>query len=335
MHSGIPTLLVTGHHTVTMSETTIPAPGPGELLVETAWSCISPGTEGRCLAGKQHGAPAFPYIPGYSMSGVIRECGPDTAMAPGTRVFCSGTKAAGHPRLWGGHISLALADEKAVIPVPDSVGLREASGAKLAAISHHGLRLSHPLPGNTVFVIGLGPIGRFSAQLHAAAGARVIATDLSKTRRDAAENAGIEVVDPAKGLKPAFDSVAPGGADIVVDTTGSPPVLVEAAHLLRDVPWDNELHASPKLVIQGSYASMPFLPYDSLFLREAQVLIPRDSQRRDIAAVLDLMARGRLDLGPSVADGGDPAGAHAVYESLRERPDAMITAAFRWGAYSR
>ena len=44
---------------VTVEPVTIPEPGPGEVLIETAFSVMSPGTELRCLAGQQpNAAPA-------------------------------------------------------------------------------------------------------------------------------------------------------------------------------------------------------------------------------------------------------------------------------------
>lgn len=57
-------LLFAAPHQVSLGETTLPDPGPGEVLIETAFSCVSPGTELRCLAGRQVDRPPFPFIPG-------------------------------------------------------------------------------------------------------------------------------------------------------------------------------------------------------------------------------------------------------------------------------
>jgi NADPH:quinone reductase-like Zn-dependent oxidoreductase len=60
---------------VAVAPVEIPAPGPGEVLIKTVFSTISPGTELRCLAGKQPNAAPWPVIPGYSLSGHIVACG--------------------------------------------------------------------------------------------------------------------------------------------------------------------------------------------------------------------------------------------------------------------
>lgn len=317
-------LLMTAPGAVAVATTEIPEAGPGEVLVRAAWTCVSPGTELRCLAGRQEGAPPFPFIPGYALAGRVAACGEGvTGVAPGAPVFCSGTRRAAHARCWGGHVELAVIPAEDLVPVPAGLTLRAAAGAKLAAIAYHGLRLSAPQPHERVFVIGLGPIGRLSAELHALAGAEVWVTDLSARRRSAAAAAGLRIADSAETF-PA------GGADIVVDATGAAPVLATAARLLRPRPWDQQLHAPRRLLVQGSYAAPPPLPYNELFMTEAQVLVPRDSQRLDVEAVLRLAASGRLDLAAIVSDGGAPADASAIYHTLRDRPDELVTAAFRW-----
>ena len=52
-------ILFTAVQTTSLGTVGIPEPGPGEVLVRTAFSAISPGTERRCLAGLQAGAPPF------------------------------------------------------------------------------------------------------------------------------------------------------------------------------------------------------------------------------------------------------------------------------------
>lgn len=323
-------LLFTAENQVSVADLSLPDPGPGEILVATAYSCISPGTELRCLAGLQIGAPPFPFIPGYALAGTVQAVGPGVSLPVGTPVFCGGTQHASASHCWGGHLAHAVLAADAAVPIPQGVPLLAASAAKLAAIAYHGVRLSAPQPHESVAVIGLGPIGRLSAHLHALAGARVVATDLSPARRAQALAAGLEVVAPTPDLAHAFSTVFPQGADIVVDATGAPPVLATAAALARDLPWDNLLHPPARLLLQGSYAGRPPLPYEEIFMKELRVLVPRDCQRRDLVAVLDLMARGLLRPAEFITDAGSPDHAPAIYAQLRTTPDALVTAAFSW-----
>ncbi|NJM07355.1 hypothetical protein HC891_15970 [Candidatus Gracilibacteria bacterium] len=170
-------ILHTAANTVALAPVAIPEPGPGQVLVETLYSCISPGTELRCLAGQQPDAAQWPYIPGYALTGRVIAAGPETTLATGTLVFCSGTMAASVARMWGGHVSHALQYERAVYPLPSNVDPLAAALAKLAAITYHGMRLSRPQPHEQVAVIGLGPIGQLAARLHQLSGARVVAAD--------------------------------------------------------------------------------------------------------------------------------------------------------------
>ena len=325
-------LLFTAPHQVSLSETDIPDPGPGEVLIETAFSCVSPGTELRCLAGQQVNSPPFPFIPGYALSGRIIGAGPGVTMTVGTAVFASGTQHATHARLWGGHCGHIVTAVDKVVPVPDGVDLAAAATAKLAAIAYHGVRLARALPHETVVVLGLGAIGRFAAHLHALGGARVIAADLSPTRRASAQAAGLSTLDPGRDLPAAFARCCPAGADVIVDATGAPAVLGQAATLARPRPWDDHDHPHVRLVIQGSYPDTFTLPYDPLFRQEITILTPRDNQRRDLVSVLDFMARGLLrplDFIPVV---GDPSHAPDIYRALRSEPEARVSALFDWQA---
>jgi len=53
--------------------------GPDEIVCETLYSTISPGTELRMLAGHYGTAGKFPFVPGYSSVGRIVSVGSDVA----------------------------------------------------------------------------------------------------------------------------------------------------------------------------------------------------------------------------------------------------------------
>ncbi len=308
----------------------IPGPGPGEVLIETSYSCVSPGTELRCLAGKQDGSPSWPYIAGYSMTGTVKARGEGADLPEGTPVFCAGTAKAGIRRQWGGHVSLAVQPRDNVFPLPEGADLLEASIAKLAAIAYHGARLSRPLPHEKVAVAGLGPIGQLSARIHAASGARTVCADLSPERVEAARKAGLEAVVPEKGLAAAFRDVFPGGADIVVDATGFPAVLPEAIALAKEIPWDDSLTPGARFLVQGSYPDGFSIPYHAAFFKEIVFYLPRADQPRDARAVLDLMARGKLAARDLISEVRPPEEAQKVYTALRQPKGSLLTVAFQW-----
>lgn len=323
-------ILHTAVNTVALAPIELPEPGVGEVLIETMFSCVSPGTELRCLAGRQPGNTPWPYIPGYALTGVVIARGPGTTLAEGTLVFCSGTRAASHATMWGGHVSHAVQRAEAIFPLPAGVDPLEASAARLAAIAYHGLRLSRPQPHELVAVVGLGPIGQLAARLHALSGARTICTDPVATRVALAESAGLTARVLAGDLRATLGDLIGEGADVVVDATGAPAVLAEACRLARSLPWDDTPTPGARYLVQGSYAGTFPVPYDEVFLRELQLLVPRDMQPRDLGAVLDLLARKRLFARDLISAVLEPGAAPEAYAGLRERPAELLTVAFDW-----
>jgi 2-desacetyl-2-hydroxyethyl bacteriochlorophyllide A dehydrogenase len=322
-------LLAVGVDRVELVETRIPDPGPGQVVVEALLTAVSPGTEMRCLAGKQPGT-AFPFIPGYSMVGRIAARGEGVSLAEGTHVFCSGTEKADLPLLWGAHIAHALHRPEDVFVLPEGVEPIDASLAKLAAIAYRGVRLADTRPHNEVAVVGLGIIGQLSARLHALCGARVVAADIDAHRVNIAKAAGIEAMVPLQGLAASFRTLQGQGADVVVDSTGVSSLLQEAVLLAKMKPWDNSITEPARLVVQGSYAANVIFDYHQAFFRELSVLFPRDCQKRDIQAMLALLASGRLKTRDLISRVVRPADAQATYLALRAGESGLLTTVFQW-----
>lgn len=322
-------ILVTGVDRVEVADTTVPDPAGGEVMVEALYTAISPGTELRCVAGKQPGA-VFPFVPGYSMVGRISARGPGVSIAEGTMVFCSGTEKAGLPLLWGGHIGHAVKSEASVFPLPEGVDPLEAALAKLAAIAYRGVRIAGTRPHEDVAVVGLGAIGQLAARLHRLAGARVVAADVDPARVAIAESAGIAAFGSGPGLLSGFRSLQPLGADVVVDATGAAALLRETVLLARQKPYDDSLTEPVRLVVQGSYPGDISFDYHQAFFRELTMLFPRDNQPRDLRAVLGFLASGRLRIKDLISRVGTPSQAGAFYSGLRASEPGLLTAAIQW-----
>lgn len=304
-----------------------------EVLIKTAFTCISPGTELRRLRGQESvGSIAFPFIPGYSLAGKIIARGSHADVVEGTPVVSYGTaEAPGFGLGEGAHVSHAIVSADLVVPVPEGVPLLDASGAILAGIAFHGLGQSRPLAGEKVAVIGLGIIGQLAARLHAASGAYVVACDLSESRVSLAHAAGITAFVPKKTLKDAFVAFFPGGADIVVDATGVPAVVTEAIELLRNNPW-NPLRDVPRTryLVQGSYEDMFSVPYSPAYSGQVAILVPRGSQLSDWQASLELLTRKQIKIGDLISDVREPEAARQTYAELQDPLTELTTVAFRW-----
>ena len=156
---------------------------------------------------------------GYSAAGTVLEVGEGIDdLRPGDRVACAGAQFAHHA-------GIVRVPRNLVVPVPEGLGLAEASTVTLGAIALQGVRRASPTLGESFVVIGLGLLGQLTVQMLRANGCRVIGTDLDRARIALAATLGMEVgVHPDDGdevehVARLTDGI---GADGVIITAASP-----------------------------------------------------------------------------------------------------------------
>lgn len=324
-------IVFTAVNQIAVTTVNIPPLRPDEVLVQAEYSCISPGTELRCLAGTLQEALPYPFIPGYSLVGHILAVGKNGRYQAGQRVWCTGTDRAGLHCSWGGHVSHAIAPQSDIVPVPENVSSLDAVLGRLAAIAYHGLRLSRPLPHEKVAVAGLGMIGQLSARLHAIAGAEVAAADFIPNRVQLAQAAGVAAFVPDNTLADGFAAYFPAGADILVDATGRGDVAAQLIPVGRSLPEDDAPHPlGPRFLVQGGTDGAYTFPHQPAFSKEMRFLLPRDRQPLDVRAVFDLMRRGKLDISDLISDVRPPETAVTAYRDLQTRRNDFSTIVFQW-----
>ncbi|MDX2760132.1 bi-domain-containing oxidoreductase [Streptomyces europaeiscabiei] len=197
----------------------VPVPGckPDGVLVRSAYSLISTGTElmkvseaGMSMLGKArsrpdqvakvvqsvatNGVPATyrkvmgkldSYTPlGYSLCGVVEQVGTGIDdVKVGDLVACAGNEHALHAELnW--------VPKNLYAPVPDGLASRHAAFGTVGSIAMQGVRRGEPQLGDVALVIGLGLIGQLVVQLLAASGVRVVGADPDPVRCELAEHLG-------------------------------------------------------------------------------------------------------------------------------------------------
>src|SRR2546426_5620718 len=231
-------------------EVPIPELQPGGVLVRTAFSAISAGTERNTLeTGKKsllEKALARPDLVkqvmdfakangfraayqkvqgrldmdsclGYSCSGTILAVGNDvTEFQPGDRVACAGAGYASHSEI-------NFVPRNLVAKVPDSVSLEAASLTTIGAIAMQGLRQANMSFGETVVVIGAGLVGVLTMQLARAAGCRVVAVDLDASRVAQATSLGahLALLSSDSNLPMAVREFSRYGADVAIVTAAT------------------------------------------------------------------------------------------------------------------
>jgi len=201
---GPPEVLVPG-------EAPDPEPGPGQVLVETAWAGVT-FVETMVRAGRSPqpgGGPELPVILGNAVCGPVSAGEPDLV---GKVVVASLNGR-------GGYAERAVAAAGDAFPVPD--GLEPAHALALLADGRTAVGLTTlvpPRPGERVLVeAAAGGVGSLLVQLAARAGAHVIAAASSETKLARAR---------ALGAAETVDYAAPGWAvavapvDLVYDGVG-------------------------------------------------------------------------------------------------------------------
>ena len=282
---------------VTIGEVDMPSPGAGQLLCRTRLTGVSTGTETRVFRGKQEGA-VFPLIPGYENLGEVIEAGEGTSVKPGTRLIVRTQRSdpAPYTRSWGAQVSHTLTDETKLIVVPENVSDERAIYAKVSGISLHGVKRARVAAGEWVVVVGLGMIGHLVVQHCVARGAKVIAVDMAEDRLALAKAAGA-LHTLSAGDKQAVEKaheITGGGADVAFDATGIAAVIEPASLYLKARPWDDDPSKCGRLVLQGTVEEPVTIDYMALFMREIDLITPRDCDTQDMIDSLDLMAAGEL-----------------------------------------
>lgn len=148
-------------------------------------------------------------------------CGACEECAAGRYTYCARRTVA-----VGAHAERIAAPDHVLLALPDDADFAVGAlltGDALGVPYHAGRRLG-VREGQTVVVVGCGPIGLSSILLHAFRRARVIAMDLRPERRALAERAGAEVViDPTSPDPVAAVRDHNGGrlADASIEASGS------------------------------------------------------------------------------------------------------------------
>ena len=233
-----------------MVEVPVPALQRGRLLVRTAASLISSGTErmvvesgGKGLVQEARERPdlvravmgkarregllntfsavrdklAASTALGYSASGIVIGVGEDiTEFRVGDRVACAGVGFASHAE------AISVPKNLCVQLLPE-VDFEAGAFGTLGAIALQGVRLAEPTLGESVVVIGLGLVGQLTVQLLKANGCRVFGIDLDPARVDLALQLGADEAQVSgDDLKTAVMKWTRGhGADAVLITAAT------------------------------------------------------------------------------------------------------------------
>jgi L-iditol 2-dehydrogenase len=178
---------------------------------------------------------------------------------------------------------------KCIFPLPESVSWEEGAVIDPASIALHCARRGGVQPGDTVTVMGAGPVGLLAADAALALGAgRVIVMGrgprLQKALDMGFEGVDSTVVDPVEAIRELTGGL---GSDVVLEAAGTPTTLRWALAALRK---------GGRIAAVGIPSEDVGIEMRDLVLYELEIVGSRASQG-EMRRVLPLIADGRMRLG--------------------------------------
>jgi threonine dehydrogenase-like Zn-dependent dehydrogenase len=292
------------------------------------------------------GADLFPFhgmtpgfeagtVLGHEFAGEVVEIGADVRrVRPGQRVVntsmisdgacragrvtqCTGRSLFGYsgvyPRLDGGQAELVrvpLAD-RSLLPLPDEVSdeaavfLADILPTGYGAVVRGGVQ-----EGDTVVVVGCGPVGLMALLCAAGIAGTLIAVDGVPARLALAASLGAEAVEPSRAVEVVAEATGGTGADVVIEAAGSPGGLDASLKLTR---------GRGVISVVGAHFE-PDYPLDNalMFERELTLRFSIGDPTADAGLLLDRLAAGTLDPTPVVTHRlplGEAAEAYRLFDS--------------------
>ncbi|SDZ90268.1 L-iditol 2-dehydrogenase [Eubacterium aggregans] len=227
----------------------IPQIDENDVLVRVKAAGICGSDLGRVMhSGTYH----FPTIPGHEFCGTIDQLGRDVdGFSIGDRVLvvpilpcfqCAHCQSGNYgqcenynylgSRTDGGFAEYVKAPVQNIIPLPDNISFEEGAAVEPAAVTLHGMKRIKINPGDSVCILGCGPIGLFAIQFARIMGAtQIIAVDLDTERLALAQNLGATDTIEASSVSviPSVKQLSGGeGVDVTIENAGSNITQVQA-----------------------------------------------------------------------------------------------------------
>ena len=292
---------------LTVQDVPAPDPVPGGVVVRV-------GASGVCRsdwhAWQGHDPDVvLPHVPGHELAGTVaavgaevrrwrvgdrvtvpfvNACGRCAQCAAGQHQVCTRQTQPGFTH-WGSMAEYVALDAADVNLVALPAGLDDATAASLgcrfATAFRAVVQVAVVRPGEWVAVHGCGGVGLSAVQVAVAAGARVVAVDISAAALQLAATLGAEhtLDDPA-----AIPDLTGGGAHVSLDALGAAATCENSIRCLR--PRGRHVQVGLLPPAQGR----PAVPMDLVVARELQVLGRHGMAAHTYPELLGLITAGRL-----------------------------------------
>ncbi|KAK4208522.1 hypothetical protein QBC37DRAFT_431867 [Rhypophila decipiens] len=181
--------------------------------------------------------------------------------------------------------------------LPENVSLQEGALIEPLAVAVHITKQGNIQPGQSVVIMGAGPVGLLCGAVAKAYGAsKVIAVDIVQSKLDFAKSftathtylsQRVSPEENARNLIEAADLVENGGADCVIDASGAEPSIQASLHIVR----------MGGTYVQGGMGKDNItFPIMALCLKEVTAKGSFRYGSGDYKLAIDLVASGKVDV---------------------------------------
>ncbi|MCJ2532900.1 MAG: zinc-dependent dehydrogenase [Candidatus Thermoplasmatota archaeon] len=322
---------------VRLEEMPKPEAGPGELLVKV----VSSGICGSDVM-EWYRIKRAPLVLGHEIAGDIEAVGEGVEeYKVGDRVFvshhvpcmkcrycmsghhstCDTLRSTNYfPGGFSEHIRVPAINLKhGVFVLPEELTYEDGVFIEPMACVVRGFKLMRFFPGKTVLVLGSGIAGLMNIKLAKAMDAgRVIATDVSQYRLDAAKRFGADAVIEASEAVPALVAEANDGrkADFVIVSTGAEQAMLQAFDCV-DRGGTILMFAPP---MPGTEVCIPI---GDLWKDEVTITTTYAGSPEDIADTIELLRSGRVKVRDMITHRFGLADAGKGFELVAKAQDSI------------
>ncbi|TZG29069.1 zinc-dependent alcohol dehydrogenase [Sphingomonas montanisoli] len=229
--------------------------------------------------------------------------------------LCAGVAFIGtRPDKPGAYAEYVAVDRHMLQRLPQGVSFSEGAMVEPLAVAHHAVEMAGVNSGSTVLIMGIGPIGAATALFARMKGARhVVVSEPSPDRRALAIDLGATaVIDPKnEDVAARFAAITGRAPEIVFECVGNPGLLKQAIGLAG---MRGQVIVAG--VCMGEDAINPMVALG----KEVTLKFSQAYGEGDFAAVIDAIARRRIDVAPMHSRSVGFADFPAAFEELGKAP---------------
>lgn len=332
---------------IELHEVDVPVPGPEEVLIRVE-ACGICGTDVEIRDHGMPGEPQMPFTMGHEYAGVVVQVGStvdefnvgdrvasevhkgcgrchNCIMGDYTACLNFGNRKKGHSASGmttdGGFAKYAVKHVNTLYKVSDQTSFEEAAIITTAGSAFYAIdAMGGYIAGDTVAIIGPGPIGLALAQASKALGAeKVILTGTRQGRLELGKKMGADYTvniregqDPVKCVKDLTGGI---GADLVFDAAGVSDSLENALDMVRP---------GGAIVMVAFYKGPVTVNISKAVIRNVNLYTVRGEGRRNVRRALSLAAQNKIDLKPLITHQFPLNDINQAFDTFTKRIDNAI-----------